>query len=86
MTRDIRIIAAEIATDWPAATKKVPDIFSPGRMTHGNAAGPYLEAMLTGDYGIDNPKHAILYFLSNAAAWRGETARRIKAELKEMTK
>jgi len=26
----------------------------------------------------------VRYFLSNATTWRGDTARRIKAELKEM--
>ena len=38
-------------------------------------AVPYLEAMET-----------VLYFLANATTWRGETARRIKAELKSMCK
>jgi len=28
----------------------------------------------------------VRYFLSNATTWRGETARRIKAELKQMLK
>jgi len=27
-----------------------------------------------------------LYFLSNAAAWRGDTAKRVKLELKTMVK
>lgn len=54
-------------------------------------AVPYLQAMLQlssirDNYGFDNAKSVILYFLSNAATWRGETARRIKAELKAIVK
>jgi hypothetical protein len=32
----------------------------------------------------DSAQSVVLYFLSNAATWRGETAKRIKAELKSM--
>lgn len=51
------------------------------------AAKPYLDAMHSlggiGDaYGADSAHSIILYFLSNAGSWRGEHARRIKAELK----
>lgn len=54
-------------------------------------AVPYLDAMsdldkVTDDYGFDNAKSIILYFLSNASSFRGEDARRIKAELKKMVK
>ena len=50
-------------------------------------ATPYLSAMLTlgdmsGSYGADSAKEIVLYFLSNAAGWRGEIARLVKAELK----
>ena len=44
-------------------------------------AEPYLEAMQSLNTINDN-----YYFLSNANSWRGEDARRIKAELKEMLK
>jgi len=55
------------------------------------AAKPYLNAMqdldkITDTYCADSAKSIVLYFLSNAATWRGETARRIKAELKEIVK
>ncbi|MBV9923169.1 MAG: hypothetical protein JOY78_20280 [Pseudonocardia sp.] len=57
------------------------------------AASPYLRAMrsmttLEDTYGPgDEPARGIvLYFLSNARTWRGEDARRIKAELKGMLK
>lgn len=52
-------------------------------------AEPYLSAMrclskTTDSYGADNGKSVVLYFLSNASTYRGETAKRIKAELKKM--
>jgi hypothetical protein len=55
------------------------------------AAKPYLEAMgslnrITDDYHYDSGRSVVLYFLSNASSWRGDTARRIKAELKGMAK
>lgn len=54
-------------------------------------AKPYLNAMLSlqtlrDTYGADDARSIVLYFLSNASGWRGETARRVKAELKEMLK
>ncbi len=53
------------------------------------AALPYLHAMLSlghvrDSYGMDSGKSIVLYFLSNAGSWRGDDARRIKAELKGM--
>lgn len=50
-------------------------------------AMPYLKAMfsltdMTSTYGADDAKSIILYFLSNAAGYRGMTARLVKAELK----
>ena len=52
-------------------------------------AVPYLEAMLKLEtiddyYGFDDAKSIINYFLANATYWRGEDARRIKKELKEI--
>ena len=52
-------------------------------------AVPYLDAMSTLDsiednYMFDSGKSVVLYFLSNASTWRGETAKRVKAELKKM--
>jgi hypothetical protein len=37
-------------------------------------------------YGWDNAKSIVLYFLCNANTWKGETAKRIKAELKSLAK
>lgn len=54
-------------------------------------AVPYLQAMQTldsvsDDYGADSGKSIVLYFLANASSWRGPDAKRIKAELKALTK
>lgn len=74
--RSLSEIAQEIRKEWPNANY---------------AARPYVDAMrsmasVTDSYGADNGKTIVLYFLANAGTWRGEAARRIKAELKEMTK
>lgn len=52
-------------------------------------AVPYLRALydldkITDKYHQDDAKTIVLYFLSNAKTWRGETAKRIKAELKSL--
>ena len=52
-------------------------------------AVPYIRAMQTLDdinqpYGYDSGESIVRYFLSNATTWRGDTARRVKAELKGM--
>lgn len=75
-TRPLHEIAREIRRDWKPVNY---------------AAKPYLEAMYTLDgindqYGLDSARSIVLYFLSNASSWRGETARRIKAELRALTK
>ena len=49
-------------------------------------ASPYWHAMLSLDsvqdqYGADDGRSVVLYFLSNAAGFRGEDALRLKAEL-----
>jgi hypothetical protein len=36
------------------------------------------------NYGYDSAKSIILYFLSNASSWRGDKAKEIKKELKQM--
>ena len=52
-------------------------------------AKPYLDAMATLDsindnYGWDSADSIVRYFLANASTWRGETAKKIKKELKAM--
>lgn len=72
--RQLHEIARDIRADWKAVNY---------------AAKPYLDAMssmggVTGNYGYDSGKSIVLYFLGNAASWRGDTARAIKAELRSM--
>jgi hypothetical protein len=52
-------------------------------------AVPYLLAMqsintIDCQYDADSARTVVRYFLSNASAWRGDKARAIKTELKEM--
>ena len=56
-------------------------------------AEPYLQAMLTinssdknAPYMLETAEDIVIYFLANATYWRGEDAKRIKAELKSMIK
>jgi hypothetical protein len=74
--RPLNEIAGEIRRDW----KKV--YFG---------AVPYLDALECmespqGNFGCDSGREIVLYFLSNATTWKGEVARRVKAELKGMLK
>lgn len=53
------------------------------------AARPYLRAMLClgtirDTYGADDAHSIVTYFLANAQSFRGEAARALKQELKEM--
>ena len=73
-SRSISTIAYEIRKEW----KNV-----------NFAAKPYLEAMyqlnsIDDKYGFDDAKSIVLYFLSNAASFRGPKAKEIKAELKQI--
>jgi hypothetical protein len=70
--REIDVIAGEIRQTW----KKV-----------NYAAVPYLEAMLSiksvqDDYLFTSGKTVVIKFLGNAGTWRGEDAKRLKAELR----
>lgn len=72
--RSLSTIAAEIRADWK-------NVYF--------GAVPYLNAMrsldkVTDNYGADDGESIVRYFLSNASSWRGETAKRVKAELKKM--
>lgn len=74
MSRPLYQIAQEIGWNWKPV---------------GPAAYPYLRAMyslnnINDNFGLDSGKSVVLYFLSNAASWRGDVARRIKSELKEL--
>lgn len=74
--RPLYEIAEEIRKDWK-------------NVNYG--AEPYLEAMgelvsIQNMYYCDTGKSIVAYFLANASNWHGETAKRIKAELKGMLK
>jgi hypothetical protein len=74
MARPLHKIAQEIQKDW-----KKPYF----------GAVPYINAMTALDsiednYYFDTARSIVSYFLANANTWRGETAKRVKAELKAM--
>lgn len=72
--RPLYEVAREIRRDW-----KKPNY----------AAVPYLQAMgeldkITDRYWMDDGVGIVSRFLSNASSWKGEVAKRVKAELKAM--
>lgn len=74
--RKLREVAGEIRRDW----KRV-----------NYAAAPYLDAMgaldsIEQNYIVESGRSIVARFLANAGSWRGETARRVKAELREMVR
>lgn len=75
-TRKLYEIAREIRADWK-------NIYFGAR--------PYLDAMgslesIDDSYGLDSADTIVRYFIANAGTWRGETARRVKAELRSLLK
>ena len=69
--RKIYEIADDISKCWPNVSP---------------AALPYLQAMMalnqiTDKYVLDSAEDILIRFLANAQYWRGEDARRIKAEI-----
>lgn len=84
--RTFSAIAAEVMNLW--------------RAKYGNnlpwslkCALPYLQAMLECDttdkdaaYYVETVESVVIYFLANVTNWRGDYAKRIKAELKSMLK
>lgn len=74
--RPLYEIAAEIKADWK-------NVYF--------GAVPYLQALAQLDsindtYGADDARYIVIYFLGNAKTWKGDTARRIKAELKSLAR
>ena len=71
-TMTLSELASVIANDWQ------------GKVNY--AAKPYLAAMhtlqsITDKYGLDSGQDIVIRFLGNAQTWRGDTARKVKAEL-----
>ncbi len=76
MARPLYEIANEIKADWAK-----PNF----------AAKPYIVAMyyladIRDQYYMDSGVEIVARFLSNAGSWRGETAKRVKAELRALLK
>ena len=74
--RQVYEIARDIRAHWPKVHY---------------AAAPYLDAMgqiadIKDAYYYDSGASVVRYFLANANHWKGEDAKRIKAELKAMLK
>jgi len=75
-TRPLWEIAREIKRDW--------------RKVYFGAV-PYLDALsglesITDSFGYDSGSSIVRYFLANSSTWKGETAKRIKTELKNLLK
>lgn len=75
-TKTISQLARIIASDW-----KKPYF----------GALPYLTAMrpldsISDEYGFDDGRSIVRYFLANAQTWRGPVAKAVKAELKRRLK
>lgn len=76
--RAVYVIAEEIVKIWSKQGNGI-----------NYAARPYLMAMMdigavTDMYGQDSGDSIVRYFLSNATSFRGDDARRLKAELKAL--
>lgn len=72
--REIQAIALEIRRVWPNVHY---------------SAEPYLVAMtrmftVNDHYGFESGRDILTRFLANAKTWRGEDARRLKAEIKAL--
>lgn len=77
--RSLSVIFSEVRSDWAKANDE------------NHPAGAYAVPLssldsLDDSYGADNARGLVRYFLANAGGWRGETAKRVKAELKNMVK
>jgi hypothetical protein len=74
MARPLHEIAEESVLSWPEPYfDAVPCIHVMRRIEK-----------ITDGYGMDDGEGLVRYFLVNARTWRGEVAKRVKAELKEL--
>lgn len=76
MSRPIYEIAQDIRKNWSKVSPY---------------AKPYLDAMsfletLDDNYYFDSGESVVLYFLANAHSFRGDAAKKLKQELKDMVK
>lgn len=80
VTRKLSDIAQNIEAAWSTQGKGV-----------NYAARPYLDAMyqledINDRYGLDSAGGIVRRFLANASSFKGEAAKTLKAELKELLK
>ena len=80
--RPLNIIAADILVDWKSSTTTG---------SYRTFAKPYVEAMLSmrtceDNYGMEYGDMIVARALNNLHQWRGEIARKVKAELNEHLK
>lgn len=77
MPRSLRSIAQDIKDDWDNIdTYAIPYVDAMLQINGG------LECM----YGADDAEDIVIRFLCNAQKWRGQVAREVKAELRDMLK
>jgi len=80
--RPLNVIAREIRQNWKRSVSGTDLYFG---------AVPYLDAMssltsINDNFILDSGREIVARFLGNASTWRGETAKRVKAELNAMLK
>ena len=73
--RQLWEIAKDIKKHWPSQSFAKPYVDAMSQMTH-----------IHSKYGIDSAEEIVNRFLSNSAGFRGDIAKKIKKELKEMLK
>lgn len=83
-TRSIAQIASEAEQDMRST-------IGPKYKQKLYGAIPYLDAMyslnsINDSYGMDSGRSVVAYFLSNVSQWKGEVAKKLKAELKSLSK
>lgn len=87
MTRQVQDIAYEISRIW----SRDYDQWFGQTPNFLNDAKPYLNAMfylvtVNDNYQLDSGRDIVQRFLCNVGGWRGNDARRIKHELRELLK
>lgn len=75
MRRKLSEIALDIMNNWSNINPYAQEYLKVMRCIDSND----IDAM----YYMDSAKMIVAYFLSNAAGWRGDAARRIKKELRD---
>ena len=82
MVRSLSAIAWEINRLW---------VKEPSQGNYQKDARPYLNVMfalgsIKNNFGLDSGRDIVQRFLCNVGGWRGDDARRIKHELRELLK